>query len=162
VPEPKEGEFQIKIVAASLCHSDLMTNLIPKDSCFTIGHEAAGIISKIHPSAEGNGFKVGDKVGFMGNADNCFECDGCRLHASYCTNPKNGRSKINGLECDGFFAEYAVIDWRNAIRVPDILPIERASPLFCAGITGKLLPSLRILRLVATETEQTFHLLIFP
>lgn len=29
----------------------------------TMGHEGVGIIEKIHPSAEGRGFSVGDAVG---------------------------------------------------------------------------------------------------
>ena len=37
---------------------------------------------------------------------------------------------------DGFFSEYSLIDWENAIILPENLPIERMSPLFCAGITG--------------------------
>lgn len=107
----------------------------------TIGHEACGVISKIHPSAEGKGFKIGDKVGFMGNADNCFECAGCQLHGTFCVNPKNGFAKISGMQGEGFFADYAIIDWRNCIRVPEGLPMDRASPVFCAGITGQFLPT---------------------
>lgn len=41
-----------------------------------------------------------------------------------------------GLMTDGFFAEYALVDWENLIVLPESLPIERMSPLFCAGITG--------------------------
>jgi D-arabinose 1-dehydrogenase-like Zn-dependent alcohol dehydrogenase len=108
-----------------------------KQGPITIGHEAVGIVSKIHPSAEGKGFKLGDKIGMLGNADNCFECEGCRVHATYCVNPKNGFPKLSGIQCDGFFAEYAVIDWRNAEHVPDSLPMDKISPLFCAGITCK-------------------------
>ena len=42
-----------------------------------------------------------------------------------------------GLMTDGFFAEYAVSDWENAIILPDNLPMEKMSPVFCAGITGE-------------------------
>lgn len=103
----------------------------------TMGHEGVGTISKIHPSAEGKGFKVGDKIGMLYIDDCCFECEACQAHGTQCTNPSNGGAKIKGLTGDGFFAEYAVSDWENAISMPENLPMDRMSPLFCAGITGK-------------------------
>lgn len=39
---------------------------------------------------------------------------------------------------DGFFAEYAVVDYRNAIILPEAIKSETASPLFCGGIAGKV------------------------
>ncbi|KAM3417372.1 hypothetical protein BST61_g5622 [Cercospora zeina] len=93
VPEPEVGQFQVRIVAASLCHSDLMMDQRP-DSLkrpLTIGHEGVG---------------------------------------------KNGGPKIQGLQADGVFAEFAVTDWQNVIHLPESLPIEKMSPLFCAGITA--------------------------
>lgn len=141
VPEPAEGQIRVKIVAASLCHSDLMMSQRPDlGRPVTIGHEAVGIISKLHPSVEGKGFKTGDRVGMMYVVDVCFECEGCRLHGTFCVKPRTGGAKIQGLQTDGFFAEYAIVDWRNVIHLPDHLPIERMSPLFCAGLTGKQYP----------------------
>lgn len=138
IPEPGEGQYQVKVAAASLCHSDLMMSVRPDSITrpLTIGHEGVGIISKIHPSAEGKGFKIGDRIGMFYVIDCCFDCDGCIAHGTFCTKPRNGGAKIQGLGADGFFAEYAVIDWQNALRLDDALPIERMSPLFCAGITA--------------------------
>ena len=104
----------------------------------TIGHEAVGVVSKIHPSAEGKGFKVGDRVGMLCIIDSCFVCEGCRVHGTFCIGSKKGGAKMQGLQSDGYFAEYAVVDWASAEHLPESLPIERMSPLFCAGITGKL------------------------
>lgn len=101
-----------------------------------MGHEGVGIIEKLHPSTEGKGFKVGDKIGMLYIVDCCFECEACQAHGSLCTNPVNGRAKVKGLMTDGYFAEYSLCDWENAIILPDSLPMERMSPLFCAGITG--------------------------
>ncbi|PPJ54846.1 hypothetical protein CBER1_07853 [Cercospora berteroae] len=136
IPEPEDGLFQVKIVAASLCHSDLMMDQRPdslKNQPLTIGHEGVGIISKIHPSAENKGFKLGDKVGMLTIIDSCFACEGCVVHATFCTAAKNGGPKIQGLQADGVFADFAVTDWQNCIHLPENLPIERASPLFCAA-----------------------------
>lgn len=37
---------------------------------------------------------------------------------------------------DGYFAEYAVIDYHNAIVLPSSLDPVAAAPLFCAGVTA--------------------------
>ena len=128
----------VKIRAASLCHSDLMMDLRPKDfgRPMTMGHEGVGYIEKMHPSTESKGFKVGDKIGFLYIVDCCFECEGCQAHGTLCEKPNPGGAKVKGLMTDGFFSEFSLCDWENAIHLPDSLPIERMSPLFCAGITG--------------------------
>ena len=140
VPEPEDGQVLVKVAAASLCHSDLMHELRPDDfgRPMTMGHEGVGVVHKIHPSAEGKGFKVGDRIGMLYINDCCFECEACQAHGTQCEQPKRGGAKIMGLTTDGFFAEYAITDWENVILLPDSLPIERMSPLFCAGITGSL------------------------
>ncbi|KAK3709392.1 hypothetical protein LTR37_010953 [Vermiconidia calcicola] len=138
IPEPGEGQFLVKVTAASLCHSDLMTDLRPDDfgRPMTMGHEGVGIIEKMHPSCADKGFKVGDKIGMLYIIDCCFECEACDAHGTQCTNPNPGGAKVMGLMTDGFFAEYAVSDWENAIILPDNLPMEKMSPVFCAGITA--------------------------
>lgn len=137
IPEPGEGQFLVKITAASLCHSDLMSGIIADiGRPMTMGHEGVGVIAEIPPSVEDKGFSVGDKIGMLYIDGCCFECDGCQAHGTRCENPNPGGAKVKGLFTDGFFAEYAVCDWENAIHLPEALPIERASPVFCAGITG--------------------------
>lgn len=143
IPEPAQDQLQVKIVAASLCHSDLMMSQRPDNlGPLTIGHEAVGVVSKIHSSAEGRGFSIGDRVGMLAIIDTCFTCEGCQVHGSFCVKSTKGGPKIQGLQADGCFAEYAVADWASTIHLPNNLPIERMSPLFCAGITGESAPSL--------------------
>lgn len=150
VPEPAQNQLLVRIVAASLCHSDLMTSQRPDNlGPLTIGHEAVGIVSKMHPSAEGKGFRVGDRVGMLGIIDSCFHCEGCRVHPTFCGDRSKGGAKIQGLQADGYCAEYAVADWASSIHLPKNLPMERMSPLFCAGITGK-----------STASQRALHLLI--
>ncbi|KAI1851738.1 hypothetical protein JX266_003200 [Neoarthrinium moseri] len=102
-------------------------------SAVTLGHEGVGFIEKIHPSAEGKGFKVGDAVGFNYFINCCFECDGCLVHNMRC---ETGQSQLQGFAVDGFFQEYAVADYHNCVVLPKELDIKRAAPLFCAGITA--------------------------
>jgi propanol-preferring alcohol dehydrogenase len=133
VPELGSGQVLIKVVAASLCHSDLM-DLHPPGSSITIGHEGVGVIEKLHPSAEGKGFKVGDRVGCLYWNGCCYECEGCNHHQFHC---KQG-FKLLGGGVDGFFAEYAALDVSNLVKLPESIDMTKYSPVFCAGITVSL------------------------
>lgn len=99
----------------------------------TLGHEGAGYIEKIHPSVEGKGFKVGDRIGFLYIIGCCFECEGCMIHNLHCV---TGKQLLQGFTTDGFFAEYAVADFQNCILLPDNIDVRTAAPIFCAGITA--------------------------
>ena len=98
-----------------------------------MGHEGVGHIEEIGPEAEGKGFKVGDAIGFLYVIGCCYECEACQLHNLSC---ETGKQQLQGFIVDGFFAEYAVVDWQSAIHLPKNLEIERCAPLFCAGITA--------------------------
>jgi len=63
----------------------------------------------------------------------CFECEGCMIHNLRC---ETGKSKLQGFVVDGYFAEFAVVDWQNAVVLPSNLEMKKAAPLFCAGITS--------------------------
>jgi propanol-preferring alcohol dehydrogenase len=135
IPEPGENQFLVKMASASLCHSDMMAIEAPRTEPVTIGHEGVGIVtSKIHPSAAGKGFKEGDAVGFLYIIGCCFECEGCQIHNLSCS---SGKQLLQGFTTDGFFAEYAVVDYHNAVILPSNLDIKTAAPIFCAGITGE-------------------------
>jgi propanol-preferring alcohol dehydrogenase len=134
IPEAGPGQFLVKVKNASLCHSDIMATEAPRDKPVTLGHEGVGYIEKIHPSAEGKGFKVGDAIGSLYINGCCYECEGCLVHNLHC---ETGKQLLQGFATDGYFAEYVVVDWQNAIILPDSIDIESAAPIFCAGITCK-------------------------
>lgn len=100
----------------------------------TLGHEGAGYIEAIHPSAENKGFAAGDAIGFLYIQGACFECRGCLVHNNHCL---TRQSNVNGFTIPGFFAEYAVVDYQSCIKLPEKMEMVTASPMFCAGITGK-------------------------
>ncbi|KAK5048473.1 hypothetical protein LTR69_011341 [Exophiala sideris] len=50
----------------------------------------------------------------------------------YCSSGKLNQ----GFDCDGFYAEYVIVSPKNTVQIPDNLPLEKLSPLFCAGITA--------------------------
>jgi alcohol dehydrogenase, propanol-preferring len=135
IPEPRENEFLVKIASASLCHSDLMSignsYVTGRTKPVTLGHEGAGWVEKIHPTAEGKGFKKGDAIGFLYIINCCFDCDGCKIHNNHCFEGMD----TQGFTFDGFFAEYALVNWHSAMILPDSLDVRVSSPLFCAGVT---------------------------
>ncbi len=137
IPEPTENQFLVKIASASLCHSDMMAIEAPRTEPVTIGHEGVGYVTdKIHPTAVGKGFNEGDAVGFLYIIGCCFECEGCQIHNLACS---SGKQLLQGFTTDGFFAEYAVVDYHNAVILPSNLDPKTAAPIFCAGITGEIL-----------------------
>ncbi len=98
IPELAKDQFLVKIKSASLCHSDLMSLARGHGRTVTMGHEGAGVIEEIHPSAEGKGFKVGDAVGFNYFINVCYECDGCQIHNSRCENTDLPTCQVSPLE----------------------------------------------------------------
>lgn len=133
IPEPGPNQFLVKIASASLCHSDIMAIETPdRKEPVTLGHEGVGYVEKLHPSAEGKGFKKGDVVGFLYILGACFECDACMIHNMHC---ETGKQLLQGFSTAGFFAEYALVDYHNAIILPSNLDPKTSSPIFCAGIT---------------------------
>ncbi|KAJ4366151.1 hypothetical protein N0V83_007786 [Neocucurbitaria cava] len=106
---------------------------MPHEKPITIGHEGAGYIDEIHPTAENKGFKVGDAIGFTYIVNYCNDCEGCAVHNNHCLEKK---SRVHGFDEPGLFAEYATVDATSCIVLPEQLPPETSSPLFCGGITA--------------------------
>jgi D-arabinose 1-dehydrogenase-like Zn-dependent alcohol dehydrogenase len=103
------------------------------DYTVTLGHEGVGYIESVGSEASDKGFQVGDAIGFNYFIGACFECEGCMIHNMRC---ETGNQKLQGFVADGYFAEYAVVDWQNAVKLPENLDMSKTAPLFCAGITA--------------------------
>lgn len=123
VPSPRDHELLVKVVCASLCHSDVMLfepndqGLILGQNPVTIGHEATGIVVSTGSSDMASKFKVGDKVGFLCAVECCFDCTPCRtVHNSYC---ETGKTKLQGFSLNGYFQEYTCVDARASMVLPD-------------------------------------------
>ncbi|KAB5571859.1 chaperonin 10-like protein [Coniochaeta sp. 2T2.1] len=138
IPTPKPNELLIKVACASLCHSDVMMfepndqGLILGQNPVTLGHEATGFV--VEAGSESSGFKPGDKVGFLPAMDCCFDCHQCKnVHNLYC---KTGKVNMAGFGVNGYFQEYAIVDARAAMVLPEELDVYTSAPLFCAGVTA--------------------------
>ncbi|KAL5120946.1 hypothetical protein ACEQ8H_001134 [Pleosporales sp. CAS-2024a] len=140
IPEPGAHELLVKMSCASLCHSDMMLfepndqGLILGKNPVTIGHEGTGWVVATGSGPVASRFQTDDAVGFLCPVDCCFECYPCKeVHNSWC---KTGKTKMQGFGADGYFAEYAVVDARNAMVLPKNLDPKFSAPLFCAGVTA--------------------------
>lgn len=137
---PHDVAFDIKF--AGICHSDIHTvkaewgqpnyPVVP-------GHELAGVVTAV--GSEVTKFKVGDHVGVGCFIDSCRECDNCQAGLQqYCTGDYGMHGTYNSTERDGSptyggYSTATVVDENYVLRIPDNIPLDKAAPLLCAGIT---------------------------
>lgn len=125
IKDPKEGEVQVKIMAALTCGTDVKTYrrghpVLIKKIPSGFGHEFSGIITKIGKNVVG--FKEGDRV-VAANSAPCGKCFYCR---------KGEYNLCENIEfLNGAYAEYINIPQsivkRNLLHLPDDLSFERAA-----------------------------------
>jgi uncharacterized zinc-type alcohol dehydrogenase-like protein len=130
----------VDIAFSGICHSDI--HHAHNDYGRTIyplvpGHEIAGLLSAV--GSEVTSFAPGDRVGVGCMVDSCRTCDNCRAGLEqFC---REGDVKTanaigrDGEPTQGGYSERIVVDERFIVRVPESIPLERAAPLLCAGIT---------------------------
>lgn len=139
--EPKKHDVVIDIHYCGVCHSDIhqarnewggaIFPMVP-------GHEIVGKVSKVGSSVKK--YKVGDTVGVGCFVDSCRECGSCKEGLEqYCETGMN--QTYNGIEKDGKTPTYGgyskqiVVDENYVLRIPENIPLDKAAPLLCAGIT---------------------------
>lgn len=137
---PHDVAFDIKF--AGICHSDIHTvkgewgrtnyPVVP-------GHEIAGVVTEVGSAV--TGFTVGDHVGVGCFVDSCRDCENCKAGLEqYCTGPGGMRATYNSTERDGSptqggYSQAIVVDEKYVLAIPDSIPLDKAAPLLCAGIT---------------------------
>jgi aryl-alcohol dehydrogenase len=146
-------ELLVKIVATGLCHTDLAVQHgdLPGAFPFVLGHEGAGIVEQIGDSV--TGFALGDHVAL--SFASCGHCGNCLSgREAYCQSfmllniagtREDGSTTITGAEGEvvhgsffgqSSFATHAIVAARNAVKVPDTIPLELVGPLGCGIQTG--------------------------
>jgi uncharacterized zinc-type alcohol dehydrogenase-like protein len=139
--EPRAADVVIDIKYCGVCHSDIHQ---ARDewggSIFPMvpGHEIAGVVRAV--GSKVTKYKVGDHVGVGCFVDSCRECANCqRSLDQYCL--KGASLTYNGHEQDGHtvtqggYSNVIVVDENYVLRIPNSLPLDKAAPLLCAGIT---------------------------
>ncbi|XP_047466964.1 alcohol dehydrogenase 1-like [Mugil cephalus] len=153
VAPPQADEVRIKIVATSVCHSDLyhLLESMNKDGFPTVlGHEAAGIVESVGPGV--TEFQPGDKVIPL-FISQCREC-------RFCKSPKTNQCAkawtrirqeiMAGVEtrftCKGkkvlqfmgtsTFSEYTVVNQIAVAKIDPAAPLDKVCLLGCGICTG--------------------------
>lgn len=137
---PKDVLIEIKY--AGICHSDIHTArgewgeieypIVP-------GHEIAGIVTEV--GSEVTKHAVGDRVGVGCMVDSCGECANCEKGLEqYCLNGMVGTyDSVNkygdGERTQGGYSTHIVVTENFVLQIPEGLPLDKAAPLLCAGIT---------------------------
>lgn len=146
IDPPHAGEVKVRLAACAICYSDV--HLIEGDWGGAVpvvaGHEAAGVVDET--GAGVTRVRPGDHVvmSLLRSCGHCFYCTvgrpfNCETDFALDTESRlrdsNGVALAHGLHTAGF-AEYAVVHQSQVVRVPDELPLDRASLLACGVITG--------------------------
>jgi len=95
-------------------------------------HEGAGTVVKVGSAVKE--FEVGNRVLcslIYHRCGVCADCTGPERDRQYC--PNTGGAC--GINRDGSFAEYQLVDGRECCLLPDNLSFQSAAPLACAGTT---------------------------
>lgn len=131
----------IDIKYCGVCHSDIhQARNEWGGSVFPMvpGHEIVGTVSAI--GKEVKHVKVGDSVGVGCFTDSCRQCSSCHDgNEQYCLQGMVGT--YNSVEKDGKtptyggYSTHIVVDENYVLKIPSNLPLDKAAPLLCAGIT---------------------------
>jgi len=152
ISDPYDDEVLVRIVGAGMCHTDLaarnqqMSIALPT----VLGHEGAGVVEQV--GALVTKVRPGDHVVLTWGS--CGTCAACRAGEDpYCVNfhslnfsgarpdgtttLKKGDQVIHGsFFGQSAFAEYALANERNVVRVRKDIPLEILGPLGCGVQTG--------------------------
>ena len=132
-PVPGVDQILVKVAACGVCGHDLLNRaghfpharlpLVP-------GHEIAGTVVETGLSVKR--FKAGDRVALIQ-----------RIPCGLCVLCRSGRENIcvsgpgfYGEEISGGYGDYVIASERNAVAVPDNIPLKIAAVLSCAIGTG--------------------------
>ena len=149
-PEPGPGQVRLRVRVCGVCHTDLHTveGELPLRSLPVIpGHQAVGVVDRLGPGA--GRFRPGERVGVGWLNWTDGTCEFCRrCQENLCVS-----ARFTGLDADGGYAQYLVVDERFAYPIPARFGDVEAAPLLCAGIVGY-----RSLRLSAVQPGQRLGL----
>ena len=142
-PEPGPGEVRVRIEACGICHSDAHYRggfgalALPR----TPGHEVAGVVERCGPGVD---LAAGTRVA-LHYLISCGACDRCLgAGEQFCR-----RGAMIGKDRDGGYAEAIVVPARNAVPVPDNVPLPHAAVMMCSTATA--LHALRLAEIRAGE-----------
>lgn len=133
IPEPGEGEIQVRIHASGVCHTDLHAAEgdwpVKPNPPFIPGHEGVGFVSAVGKGVRH--VKEGDRVGVPWLYNACGHCKHCLGGwETLCTDQRN-----TGYSVNGGFADYVIADPNYVGHLPSNVPFADIAPILCAGVT---------------------------
>ncbi|HEU4864233.1 MAG TPA: alcohol dehydrogenase catalytic domain-containing protein [Candidatus Limnocylindria bacterium] len=136
-PEPSGSQVLVRVAGCGVCHTDLHIadgTQTRVELPLTLGHEVAGHIEAVGPSAAGAlrraRLAVGDAVLVFGG----WGCGSCRECVAG-SEQRCERSRAPGFQVDGGYAEALLVpDPRHLVPLGSLDPV-RAAPLADAGVT---------------------------
>ena len=138
VPQPRPGdeEILVRVKAVGICGSDVhgytgqTGRRIPP---ITMGHEASGVVEAIGRNARN--VAVGDRITFDSTVY-CNQCRWCRLgRVNLCDDRKILGVSIPAFRREGCMAEYVVMPWWIAYKLPEAVSFEEAALVEPAGVS---------------------------
>lgn len=152
IDTPREKEVLVRIVGSGVCHTDLAARdqHIPVPLPGVFGHEGAGVVEQV--GARVTKVQPGDHVTLSWGC--CGVCPSCRSgNDPYCENflkinfggcrpdgsttLRQGERPVHGsFFGQSAFANYALADEGNVVKVPKDIPLEILGPLGCGVQTG--------------------------
>ncbi len=129
VPVVTENEVLVKVRAAGVCHTELhfLDGTIPiPGEAMTLGHEIAGVVSKVGKGVKG--LEEGNRV-IVSNGVACNNCSQClEGRENLCENLQQ-----LGFSLDGGYAEFVRVRSDLCIRIPDEISFEQGAALTCGS-----------------------------
>ena len=126
VPIPKIGEADmlVKVAACGVCHTDLhyVEHGVPtfKKPPIILGHEVSGVVEAVGPAV--THVRKGQRV-LLPAVLTCGKCAFCRMgRENICSD-----MKMLGNHFDGGYAEFVAAPAKDALELPDTLPLEEAA-----------------------------------
>lgn len=137
LPPFEDDEVLIHLSHSGLCHTDVAfaygewqeIGFGMSDGNCTPGHEGVGHVVDV--GARVTNLKIGDRVGTKWLRRVCGECSHCKNGTEHLCQ----EGKIYGQASSGSLQQYVASQAIFTPVIPDAIPMEKAGPLLCAGVT---------------------------
>lgn len=137
LPVYSDDEVLIHLTYSSICHTDVAFAYgewkqlgfgMESGNC-TPGHEGVGHVVAV--GANVTNLKVGDRVGTKWLRSVCGHCKYCKRGDEHLC----GDRHVYGHACPGSLQQYIISQACFTPKIPDSIPLDKAGPLLCAGVT---------------------------
>ena len=146
IDPPQAGEVKVKLAATAICHSDvhLIRGEWGGEVPVIAGHESAGIVDAVGEGV--TNVQPGDHVvvSLLRSCGRCFYCTTGAPYNCHGTFALDTQSRLRNAKGEKIhhgirtasFAEYAIVEQTQCVKIADDIPLDCAALLACGVITG--------------------------